>query len=70
MEEAGEIEIVDPKERRGGAGEEDAQLVEKVVEGVKFAVGCEGWIVRMGFADGKEESGADALVDGVFGDVD
>ena len=65
MEEGGEVEIVDSEERGGGAGDEDSELVEEVVEGVERAVVGEG---RGG--EREQEGGGYALVDGVFGYVD
>ena len=52
-------------ERGGGAGEEDAGLVDGAVDGVEGAVVCEWRGV-----DGEEEGGCHALVYGVFGNVD
>ena len=56
---------MDAEERRRGAGDEDAELVDGGVGGVERAVACEG---RVG--EREEEGWRDALVDGVFGDVD
>jgi hypothetical protein len=56
---------VDAQEGDGGAGDEDAELVEEGVHGVELAVLCEGGVFY-----GEEERGGDALVDGVFCDVD
>jgi hypothetical protein len=56
---------VDADEGGGGAGDEDADLVEEGVGGVEVAVGAEG-----GGGKWEEEGGCHALVDGVFGNVD
>ena len=56
---------MDADEGCGGAGEEDADLVDGVVGAVEGAVLGEG-----GRGEGKQEGRRDALVDGVFGDVD
>ena len=56
---------MDAEERRRGTGNEDAKLVDGGVGGVERAVACEG---RVG--EREEEGWRDALVDGVFGDVD
>ena len=56
---------MDTQEGRGGAGEEDADLVDGVVGWVEGAELGEGRV-----AEGEEQGGTDALVDGVFGDVD
>ena len=65
MQEGRCVEGVDAEEGCGGAGEEDAELVDGVVGWVEGAVLGEGCLV-----EGKEEGRRDALVDGVFGDVD
>ena len=57
---------MDPHEGRGGAGDEDAGLVDGAVDGVELPVLGEGG----GAAQGEEEGGGYALVDGVFGYVD
>ena len=49
----------------GGAGDEYAELVEEGVHGVELAVFGEGGVFY-----GEEEGGSDALVYGVFCDVD
>lgn len=46
------------------AGNKDSQLVEEGVEGVEGTVGRERCVL-----EGEEESGSDALVDGIFGDI-
>ena len=56
---------MDAEEGRRGAGDEDAELVDGGVGGVERAVACEG-----GAWEWEEEGWCDALVDGVFGDVD
>ena len=38
MQEGGSVEVVYSEERRGGAGDEDAELVEEGVEGIEGAV--------------------------------
>lgn len=65
LEEGGEVQVVDAEEGDGGAGDEDAELVEESVHGVELAVFGEG-----GVFDREEEGGSDALVYGVFCDVD
>ena len=65
MEEGGEIQVVNADEGDGGAGDEYAELVEEGEHRVKLAVFCEGGVFY-----GKEEGGRDALVYGVFCDVD
>lgn len=57
--------MMDSEEWGGGAGNEDTNLVDGVVCGVKRAVSFE----RGGF-DGEEERWCYALVYRVFGDVD
>ena len=42
LQEGGEVEVVQTDERGGGAGEEDAGLVEGGVDGVEGAVVGEG----------------------------
>lgn len=61
---------MDADEGGGTARDEDAELVEEVVEGVEFAVGAEGRVVRVLAGEGKEKRGGDALVDCVLSDVD
>lgn len=56
---------MDADEGRGGARDEDADLVNCVVGAVEGAVFVEGRGV-----EGEEEGGCDALVYGVFGNVD
>jgi len=56
---------VESEEGGGGAGDEDAGLVDGVVGGVEGAVVGEG-----GGGEGEEEGGGHALVYGVFGYVD
>ena len=65
LEEGGEVEVVDADEGDGGAGDEDAELVEEGVHGVELAVFGEG-----GVFDREEEGGSHTLVYGVFCDVD
>lgn len=60
---------MDSNEGCGGAGDEDSELVKKVVKRVEFAVGGERWVVRVISRDGKEKSRRDALIYGVFGDI-
>lgn len=57
--------MVDADEGGGGAGDEDADLVDGVVGGVEGAVFVEG-----GGGEWEEQRWGYALVDGVFGDVD
>ncbi len=56
--------MMDSDEWCGGAGDEDADLVEEAVHGVEVAVVGEG-----GAGEREEEGGGYPLVDGVFGDV-
>ena len=56
---------MDPKERRRRAGDEDADLVEEGVGGVEVAIGGEGCLTKR-----EEECRGDALVYGVFSDID
>ncbi len=65
LEEGGEVEVAEAEKGKGGAGEEDAELVEGGVGGVEGAVVREG-----GGGEGEEEEGVQGLVDGVFGGVD
>lgn len=65
LEQGGEVEVVESEEGGGGAGDEDAGLVDGVVGGVEGAVVGEG-----GGGEGEEEGGGHALVYGVFGYVD
>jgi hypothetical protein len=65
LEEGGKVEVVDADEGDGGAGDEDAELVEEGVHGVELAVFCEGGVFYW-----EEESGRHALVYSVFCDVD
>ncbi len=53
------------QERRGRPGDENTNLVEKVVEGIKLSV-CGKWNAR---SKGIEKCGGDALVDGIFRDI-
>lgn len=52
-------------ERGRGSRDEDAHLVDCVVHWVSIAVGFEGHVV-----EGEEQGWSDALVDGVFSDID
>lgn len=65
LEEGREVEVVDAEERGGGSRYEDAALVDGVVGRVECTV-----VSEWGGGEGEEESWCDALVDGVFGDVD
>lgn len=65
LEEGGGVEVVDAEKGGGAAGDEDAELVDGVVGDVGVAVVLEGHVF-----DGEEEGRRDALVDGVFCDVD
>jgi hypothetical protein len=65
LEEGGEVQVMDADKRDGGAGDEDAELVEEGVHGVELAVFGEGGVFYW-----EEEGGGDALVYGVFCDVD
>ena len=65
LEERGDVEGVDADEGGGGTGDEDARLVERVVHWVGFAEVGKGH-----GGEGEEKRGCDALVYGVFGDVD
>ncbi len=56
---------MEAEEGGGGAGEEDAGLVDGGVGGVESAVVGEG-----GGGEGEEESGEDGEVDEVFGEID
>lgn len=51
LQEGGEVEVMDADERGGGAGNEDAELVEESVGGVEGAVGGE-WAVGQGEEEG------------------
>ena len=53
---------MDAEKRRGGAGDEDAGLVDGVVGWVEGAEGVEGRSIKR-----KQEGRGDAKVDGVFG---
>jgi hypothetical protein len=44
LEEGGEVQVMDADEGDGGAGDEDAKLVEEGVHGVELAVFCEGGV--------------------------
>lgn len=65
MEEGGKVEVVNSDKGCRGAGDENADLVEEVVEWVELPV-CRKWHPR---AERIQEGRGDALVDGVFGDV-
>jgi hypothetical protein len=65
LEKGGDVEMVDSDEGCGGARDEDADLIDGLVGAVEGAVLGEG-----GRGEGEEEGGGDALIYGVFGDVD
>jgi hypothetical protein len=65
LEEGGEIQVVNADEGDGGAGDEYAELVEEGVHGVELAVFSEGGVFYW-----EEKGGRDALVYGVFCNVD
>ena len=59
------VEAMDTDERERRARDEDADLVDEGVGGVEGTVRG-----KWGGGEGKEEGWGDALVDGVFGNVD
>lgn len=65
LEQRGRVEGVKADEGGRGARDEDAHLVDCVVHWVSIAVGFEGHVTK-----GEEQSRSDALVDGVFSDID
>jgi hypothetical protein len=65
LEEGGEVQVVDANEGDGGAGDEDAELVEEGVHGIELAIFCEGSVFYW-----EEKGGRDALIYGVFCNVD
>jgi hypothetical protein len=65
LQERGEIQVMEADEGGAGARDEDTELVEEGVEGVELAVGGK-WRGR----EREEKGGRDALVYGVFCDVD
>jgi len=56
---------VDTEKGSGGAGDEDADLVDGAIRAVEGAIFGKG-----GGGEGEEESGCDALINGVLGNVD
>lgn len=64
LEHGGKVERADADERRRGSGDEDADLVEKIIKWVERSEVCE----RSG-RQREEQGWCYTLVDGVFGDV-
>ena len=65
LKKRGKIQGLDLDERKRGARDEDAELVDGVVGRVEGTV-----LFERSFVQGEEKSGRDALVDGILGHVD